>query len=155
MKKLLVIAMIAILGQSAVMAQKAKTVKEQDVPSTYVRDFQKTAPNAKDVNWTMLDSVSYEVFFLSENNNKESILFTKKSTETRYYIEDKWYPQAIKDTVSNMYPKHKISSLYVRNVKNNATYQARVARMKGWFKKKESDVHFVNFGTDCKFISAE
>lgn len=155
MKKLLVVMMIAMIGPMTVMAQKTKPVKEQDVPFNYVRDFQRNAPNAQNASWWMIDSITYEVQFSTENGNAESILFTNKSTETRYYIEPKWYPQAIKDSVASMYPKSQIASLYVRSIKNNTTYQVRVAKMKGWFKKKETDVHLLNFATDGKFLSAE
>lgn len=155
MKKILIIALIAILAQSAVFAQKAKSVNEKDVPPRYVQDFQRNAKDVKSVAWTKIDSTTFDATFVNTNNTTMIYRFTPKGMETRYIIDSKWYPHAIKDTVSHQYPKHKITDLYVRNAHNKVTYQTRIAQKKGFICKKEKDIKMLNFETDGKFIDAE
>lgn len=155
MKKIIIITLLVVLGQASVFAQKPTNVKEQDVPSRYVKDFQKQMPVANKVQWTKIDSLTYEVSYRTESGNPQSIVFTNKGYETHYFIEPTWYPHAIMDSVKHMYPHHKIASLYVRNVKGKATYQTRIAKIKGLFRKKETDIHILNFETNGVFISAE
>lgn len=155
MKKIFTIVLIAILSQGVVFAQKAKNVNEKDVPARFVQDFQRNAKDAQSVVWSMVDSNTYDATFTNEKNNVMVYRFTPKGMETRYLIDAKWYPHAVKDTVSHQYPKHKITSLYVRNARNKMTYQARIAKKKGFIVKKEKEVMLLNFETDGKFIDAE
>lgn len=151
MKKILLLALIVLLGQGVAMAQKAKSVSQSDVPERYVKDFQNKAQGVTDVNWTLVDSMIYDATFVNANGTKQSYRFSPKGTETRWYVETKWYPQAIKDTVAHNYPKHKITELYVLNIKNKSTYQVRIAK-KGLFCRKEKDPKLINFETDGKLI---
>lgn len=155
MKKIIVLAALALMCQTMVFAQKEKNVKESDVPVRYVKDFQNMTKNeATNVSWTMApDSSYYMSTFTNSDGDKQAILFTSKTTEERYYIEEKYYPHDIKDSVASMYPKHKITEIYVRNLKGKMTYQCRIARMKGFlFCKKETDVKIISFETNCKII---
>lgn len=152
MKKIVTIALMLILTQTAVMAQKAKSVNERDVPEKYVRDFQRKGIDAKNLRWSMVDSLIYDATYENENGNTVSYRFSPKGTETRYYVEEKYYPHAIKDTIEENYPKHKISELYVLSIKNKMTYQVRIAKKSGLFCRKEKDVKLLNFEADGKLI---
>lgn len=154
MKKIIVLAALALMCQTMVFAQKEKNVKESDVPVRYVKDFQNQAKDATNASWTMaVDSSAYMVTFINSDGDKQSIRFTPKSTEERYYIEEKYYPHDIRDSVASMFPKHKITCIYVRNLKGKMTYQCRIARKKGFlFCKKETDVKVISFETSCKII---
>ncbi|MCQ2282276.1 MAG: hypothetical protein MJZ99_06600 [Bacteroidales bacterium] len=154
MKKILVLVALIALSQTLVFAQKEKSVKEADVPVRYVKDFQSQEKEAQNVAWTMtLDSSAYMATFNNADGDKQAIRFTSKSSETRYYIDSQYYPHAIKDTVASQYPKHKITTVYIRNLKGKMTYQARIARMKGFlFWKKESEAKVISFETNCKMI---
>lgn len=156
MKKILVLVALIVMGQSMVFAQKEKTVKEADVPARYVKDFQGQASDALNVVWTMtLDSSAYMATFNTPDGDLQAIRFTPKTSETRYYIESQYYPHAIMDTVASQYPKHKVTCLYIRNLKGKMTYQARIAKMKGFlFWKKESEMKQLSFETNGKMIEA-
>lgn len=154
MKKIIVLAALALMCQTMVFAQKEKNVKESDVPVRYVKDFQHQAKDATNASWTMaVDSSAYMVTFTNSDGDKQAIRFTPKSTEERYYIEEKYYPHDIKDSAASMFPKHKITCIYVRNMKGKMTYQCRIVRKKGFlFCKKETDVKVISFETNCKII---
>ena len=154
MKKIIVLAALAMMCQTMVFAQKEKNVKESDVPARYVKDFQSQVKDASNVTWTMaVDSSAYMATFINSDGDKQAYRFTPKSSEIRYYIEERYYPHDIKDSVASMYPKHKITEIYVRQLKGKMTYQCRIARQKGFlFCKKETDVKSISFETNCKII---
>lgn len=155
MKKIIALALVAILTQGIAFAQKSKVVNEKDVPPRYVQDFQRNAKDVNNVTWTMVDSLTYDATCYNASHYEMVYRFTNKGMETRYVIPAKYYPHAIQDTVKAEYPKHKIVKLYTRNVRNKVTYQARIAQKKGLFSKKEKNVKLLNFETDGKFIDAE
>lgn len=154
MKKILILSALIIMGQLAAFAQKEKSIKEADVPVRYVKDFHNQARDAKDVAWTMaVDSSAYMATFTNTDGDKQAIRFTPKSSETRYYINEAYYPHIIKDSVASMFPKHKISTIYIRNLKNKMTYQCRIVRHKGFlFWRREVDPKTISFETNCKII---
>lgn len=154
MKKIILLAALILTGQTAVFAQKEKSVKESDVPVRYVKDFQNQAKEAQNVSWTMtLDSSIFMATYTTPDGDRQALRFSHKSTETRYYIDEEYYPHAIKDTISQQYPKHKINTIYIRNIKGKMTYQARIYRKTGFlFWKKEADVKLLSFETNCKLI---
>ena len=154
MKKILLLAALITMSQTLVFAQKEKSIKEADVPVRFVKDFQSANKDVKDVNWTVTeDSIYFTATFINSDGDKQAIRFTPKSTEERYYIEEKYYPHDIRDSVASMFPKHKITCIYVRNLKGKMTYQARIARMKGFlFWRKETEVKTLSFETNCKMI---
>ena len=154
MKRIIAIALVLFLGQTVVFAQKEKAVKEADVPARYVKDFQNQAKDAQGITLSMaLDSSAYMASYTDSEGNEMAMRFTSKSTETRYYIEPQYYPHAIKDSVHNLYPTHKISCVYARSLRNKMSYQARIVKMKGflWW-KKETNVKILSFETDGKMI---
>ena len=154
MKKLFTVVILALLCQGTVFAQKEKSVKENDVPARYVKDFNNQQKTAQNVSWTITaDSTTYIANFQDENGDKMAMCFQQKSTETRYYVDMQYCPHAIKDSVHNMYPKHSISSIYIRNLKGKMSYQCRIVRKTGFlFFKKESEAKLMSFETNGKLI---
>lgn len=157
MKKILVLATLVMMSQAIVFAQNDKSVKEADVPVRYVKDFKSQAQDAQNVTWTMAaDSSAYMATFTGVDGDKQAIRFTSKTTEKRYYIEEQYIPHAIKDTVAHQYPKHKISEVYIRNLKGKMTYQCRIYQKKGFlFWKKEAFVKRLSFETNSKLIEIQ
>ncbi len=152
MKKIFTLLSIVLLCQTMIFAQK--TVNESDVPQRYSNNF-KSLTNNDDIKpvWTLVDSMVYDATYTNEHGTKMAYRFSPRGTETRYYIDHKYYPQSIKDTVRYHYPKFKITELYVLSVRNKSTYQARIAKIGGFlFIKKEKDVKLLNFETGGKFI---
>lgn len=154
MKKLIIFVVLIAMGHTMVFAQKEKSIKESDVPVRYVKDFQAQARNAQEVAWTMtLDSTDYMATFINADGERQAIRFMPKGLETRYFIDEKYYPHAIKDTVASKFPKHKITTIYIRNLRGKMTYQCRIARKKGFlFWIKEADVKVISFETNSKII---
>jgi len=154
MKKIIVLAMALAVCGGAAFAQKEKSVPEKEVKVNYVKDFQRQVKDAVDVAWWQVDSVTYKVTYKEgADGSRQAMQFNNKGSETHFYIDSKWYPSSVKDTVSHLYPKHSIEELWVRKVRNKMTYQARIAKKSGflWW-KKESDVKVLNWEVDGKFI---
>ena len=145
MKKILLLAALIIMSQTLVFAQKEKSIKEANVPVRFVKDFQGQNQDAKDVSWTVTeDSLFYTATFINSDGDKQA---------TRYFVDPAYYPHAILDTVASQFPKHKITTIYIRDLKGKMTYQARIARNKGFlFWRKETDVKTLSFETNCKMI---
>lgn len=154
MKKILLLAALIIMSQTVVFAQKEKSIKEADVPVRFVKDFQNSNQDAKDVSWTVtVDSVYYTATFTNSDGDKQATRFSNKGTEKRYFVEPAYYPHAILDTVAQQFPKHKISTIYIRDLKGKMTYQARISRKKGFlFWRRETDIKTLSFETNCKMI---
>lgn len=152
MKKIFAILTVILFCQTLIFAQK--TVNETDVPQRYSIDFKRLVNNANITPvWTIVDSMVYDATYTNEHGTKMAYRFSPRGTETRYFIDHKYYPQSIMDTVNNHYPKFKITDLYVLNVRNKSTYQARIAKKGGFlFFKKEKNVKLLNFETEGKFI---
>ena len=156
MKKILLLAAAATLLQGTVIAQNLKSVPEKDVRVNYVKDFQRQVKQATDIAWWQVDSLTYKVTFLDNENSRQAMVFSNKGSETHYIIEKQYYPSAIKDTVSHLFPKHTIQEVWVRKMRGKMTYQAYIAKMGGflWW-KKEKDSKLVNWEVDGKYINAE
>jgi len=154
MKKILVLAALMAMSQTLVFAQKELSIKEADVPVRFVKDFQNQNKEAQNVSWVVTsDSIYYMATFTNADGDRQAQRFSNHGTETRYFIDEQYYPHAIKDTVANRFPGHKITCIYIRNLKGKMTYQARIARMKGFlFWKKETEIKTIAFETDCKMI---
>ena len=156
MKQILAIVAIALLCQGAVMAQKGKAVPEKDVKVSYVKDFQRQVKDATDIAWWQMDSVVYKVTYLDAEKSRQAMVFSNRGSETHYIIEKQYYPAAIKDTVSHLFPKHAIQEVWVRKLRGKMTYQSSIAKKSGilWWKKL-SDYKTLNFEVDGKYINAE
>lgn len=152
MKKILVFAVAVLLSQTVLFAQNGKSVSEKDVPERYIKDFNRQTRNAKNVEWRLIDTLIYDACFTNENGTKTAYRFSPKGMETRWYVEEKYFPHNIVDKVQEMHPGYKIKELYALQIKNKVTYQALVGQRKGFFTKKWRNMRLMNFETDSKFI---
>ena len=100
-----------------------------------------------------LEDGVYTATFTNSDGDKQATRFSNKGTEKRYFVDPAYYPHAILDTVASQFPKHKITTIYIRDLKGKMTYQARIARNKGFLCwRKETDVKTLSFETNCKMI---
>ena len=152
MKKILVFAVAVLLSQTVLFAQNGKSVSEKDVPERYIKDFNRQTQNAKNVEWRLIDTLIYDACFTNENGTKTAYRFSPKGMETRWYVEEKYFPHNIVDKVQEMHPGYKIKELYALQIKSKVTYQALVGQRKGFFTKKWRNMRLMNFETDSKFI---
>ena len=156
MKKILLLTAAALLLQGSLFAQKLKSVPEKDVRVSYVKDFQRQVKDATDIEWWQVDSLTFKVTYLDNEKSRQSMVFSNKGSETHYIIEKQFYPAAIKDTVSHLFPKHAIQEVWVRKMRGKMTYQTRIARVGGFlFWKKEKESKMLNFEVDGKFINEQ
>jgi hypothetical protein len=153
MKKITLIAVALLLSQGVIMAQKK--VAEKDVKAAFVKDFQRLSKNPTSVEWWQYDENTFKVTFRDSEKSRMAMVFSNKGMETHYIIEDH-YPHSITSYVKANYSKHSVTDLWVREIRNKMTYQARIAKKSGflWW-KKEKDVKVLDFEIDGKFISAE
>lgn len=154
MKKIAIVTFSLLLAQGALFAQKP--VAEKDVKVAFVKDFQRQVKDASSVEWYQMDENTFKVTFRDNEGSRQAMVFSNKGMETHYIIESKYWPNSVKEYVKANYAKHSVTDLWVRRVRNNMTYQARIAKKSGflWW-KKEKDVKILNFEVDGKFISAE
>ena len=152
MKKILIFAVAALLSQTMLFAQNGKSVSEKDVPERYVKDFHRQAQDVKNVDWRIIDTLIYDAYFVNDNGTKTSYRFSPKGTETRWYVDEKYYPHGLVEKIKEMHPGYKIKELYALQIKNKVTYQALVGQRKGLFAKKWKKMRLMNFETDTKFI---
>jgi hypothetical protein len=150
MRKIFAILAIVIASQTMVFAQKYSKVTEKDVPTRFVKDFTKRYPEAKNVEWTKVDSLLYDVNF--ENNSSKTMLrFSNKGVETRWNVELQYTPEKIKSYVNQEYPKFKIKKVDIVDILNKKTYRVEIMKKK-LFKKTEK---VLNFEIDGKFIDEQ
>ena len=156
MKKLLFFAIAFALCHGVLFAQNGKPVAEKEVKVNFVKDFQRQVKDATDVQWYQIDSLTFKAVYLDADKSRQAMLFSNRGTETHYFVDRKYYPKAVRDTVSNLFPRYEIRELWVRKVRGKMTYQAYIAKMGGflWW-KKEKDAKMVNWEVDGKYINAE
>lgn len=152
MKKLLIFASALLLCQTLLFAQNGKSVSEKDVPERYVKDFHRQAGNIDKVDWRIIDTLIYDARFVNESGTETAYRFSPKGTETRWYIEEKYYPHAIVEKIKETHPNYKIKELYILLIKNKSTYQVLAGQRKGLFAKKWKNMRLMNFEIDGKFI---
>lgn len=156
MKKIFVIAAAVALMQGAVFAQNLKSVAEKEVKVNYVKDFQHQVKDATNIEWFQMDEQTFKVTYLDFEKSRQAMVFTPKGSETHYYIEKKYVPTAITDTMHHMFPKYSFSDCWVRKTRGKITYQALIGKKSGilWWRKTK-DPKTLNFEVDGKFINAE
>jgi hypothetical protein len=152
MKKIIIFAAVALLSQSLLFAQNGKSVSDKDVPERYVKDFNRLAPDTKNVDWRLIDTLVYDANYVNENGTRTAYRFSPKGTETRWYVEEKYYPHTILQKIEEEHPGYKVKELYTLMIKNKVTYQVLVGQRKGLFVKKWKHMRIMNFETDGKFI---
>ena len=156
MKKIVTLAVALVLCQGAIFAQKLKPIAEKEVKVNYVKDFQRQVKEPTNVQWWLVDSLTYKVTYLDEERSRQAMVFSNKGSETHYYVDTKYTPAAIKDTVAHLYPKFSVKEVWVRKMRGKMTYQARIARVGGFlFWKKEKESKMLNFEVDGKFINEQ
>lgn len=153
MKKITLFVAFLVLAMSGVLAQNAVEIAEKDVPSRNVIDFQRQSLDVRNVTWFRIDSITYEVRFIDGDDNNAAIRYSPRGTETRYYIDKKYCPQSIKDSVSKNYKGFDITELCAKTTRRNTTYEVRVSKKSGFlFWRKEKEVKYLNFETTGAFI---
>ena len=152
MKKIALFAALVFLSSGVLFAQKA--VNEQDVKVNYIKDFQRQAKDATDIQWWQIDDNTFKATFLDEEKSRQAMVFSNKGMEVHYIIDDsKYYPKAIVDYIKANFSGYDIKEFWVRKARNKMTYQARISKTSGFlFWKKESDPRVLSFETDGKFI---
>lgn len=156
MKKILAFAAAIMLLGGAAFAQKEKAVAEKDVKVNYVKDFQRQVKEATNVEWWQIDEQTFRVTYLDTEKSRQGMLFSNKGSETHYYIDKKYYPHAVVDTVDHLFHGYTVDDVWVRKMRNKMTYQARIVKKSGflWWKKVK-DEKTLNWEVDGKYINAE
>lgn len=156
MKKIFAFAAVALLCQGVLFAQKEKSVPEKDVKVNYVKDFQRQIKDPTNVEWWQIDEQTFKVTYLDSEKSRQGMVFSNKGSETHYYIDKKFYPHAVTDTVNSLFHGYTVTDVWVRKMRGKMTYQARIAKKSGflWW-KKEKDVKTLNWEVDGKYINAE
>jgi hypothetical protein len=153
MKKIALLAAMLLTFVGTMTAQNAKAIAEKDVPSRNVIDFQRQSLDARSVTWYQFDSVTYEVRFIDGDDNLEAIRYSPSGTETRYYIDMKYCPQSIKDSISKNYSGFDVTDFCAKTARRNTTYEVRISKKSGFlFWRKEKEVKYLNFETTGEFI---
>jgi hypothetical protein len=153
MKKIFALTATLMLMGGMTFAQTLKAVPEKDVKVNYVKDFQRQVKDATDVVWYQIDENTFKVTYLDEEKSKQAMVFSNKGSETHYIIDKQYYPAAVRDTVNHLFKGYDITDVWVRKMRGKMTYQARIAKKKGflWW-KKETDVKTLNWEVDGKYI---
>lgn len=153
MRKIIAFIAVAVLLQGVTFAQNLKSVPEKDVKVNYVKDFQRQVKEPTNVEWFKIDDNAFKVTYLDSEKSRQAMVFSNKGTETHYYIDKKYCPVAVRDTVKHLFSGYDITDIWVRKVRNKMTYQARIAKKSGFlFWKKETDVKVLSWEVDGKYI---
>ena len=131
----IITAAFTLLGAFSIFAQD---MNPDNVPSNLKQNFQKSFPQATDVEWEM-DGQSYKVEF-DMNRNEHEIWYATDGTTTRTEQEltEAELPQTIKTAISGSYAGYKVDSIEKTTVNGSSTYEVELE--KGW--NNEKDVVF-------------
>ena len=153
MKKILAFVAALMLLQGVSFAQDYKSVSEKDVKLSYVKDFQRQVKDATNVEWYQMDENTFKVIYLDDEKSRQAMVFSSKGSETHYFIDTKYCPAAVRDTVNHLFAGYDVTDIWVRKVRNKMTYQTRIAKKSGFlFWKKETDVKVLSWEVDGKYI---
>jgi len=139
----IITAAFTLLGAFSIFAQD---MNPDNVPSNLKQNFQKSFPQATDVEWEM-DGQSYKVEF-DMNRNEHEIWYATDGTTTRTEQEltEAELPQTIKTAISGSYAGYKVDSIEKTTVNGSSTYEVELE--KGWNNEKD-----VVFNEDGKVLS--
>ena len=139
----IITAAFTLLGAFSIFAQD---INPDNVPSNLKQNFQKSFPQATDVEWEM-DGQSYKVEF-DMNRNEHEIWYATDGTATRTEQEltEAELPQTIKTAISGSYAGYKVDSIEKTTVNGSSTYEVELE--KGWNNEKD-----VVFNEDGKVLS--
>lgn len=155
MKKIFALSIALILAQGLCLAQQGKSVAESSVNSRYVQDFQRQHKDAQNVKWQQIDSTTYEALFTNGDGEQQGMRFTPKGTEDRYYIDAKYTPKFMKDTIDHMFKDYSLRQVYVKTAKKKSSYHAYICKRSGFlFWKKDKEPKTLNFETTGKYIDS-
>lgn len=146
MKKFLLVLLTAMFVVSCSSGIKTayKPINERDVPERYVKDFSRLRPGALRPSWMQIDSLTYGVRFV-ENENDIEMRFSKTGIETYWLIPLQYTPDNIAkyiDTESE-YAGYKLKDLKLFDIRNEKGYRAMIT------KKKE--VRYLDFDLNGNF----
>lgn len=153
MRKIFAFAAALMLLNGITFAQDYKSVPEKDVKVNYVKDFQRQVKDPTNVEWYQMDENTFKAIYLDSEKSRQAMVFSNRGSETHYFIDKKFYPSCVRDTVNNLYNGYNVTDVWVRKVRGKMTYQARIAKKSGFlFWKKETDVKVLNWEVDGKYI---
>ena len=122
------VAMMA--GCATTQKEKYKSIRENEVPEKYSRDFHKRRADVEQVNWQMADSNCYIASFKS-NENTVRMKFRNTSVETSWLIPSEYTPSNITDYIKANYEGYKTEEVNIVEIRNQKTYRVSI------YKKKE------------------
>lgn len=149
MKKLILLFSVVLIGVSCSIFNKYdgpsyKQVNEREVPDRYVKDLKSQRPNATQVRWEMVDSLTYNAK-LVDNGNNVRVKYSKNATETHWIIPKEYVPSDITDHIKEAYADFKIHEVYIADIRNKKVYRA------GIYNKK--DYKLLEFNIQGKFTT--
>ncbi|WP_203296264.1 PepSY-like domain-containing protein [Luteirhabdus pelagi] len=123
---------IAVLALFATATVSAQDVMTNQIPQSIMDNFQKTYPNATDVEWEM-DGMNYQVEFDLENMDNE-IWYSKDGNIVKSEMEttENELPSAVASTIKSKYGKYKIDEVEVTEENGKKTYEVELDK---WFAK--------------------
>ena len=133
----------ALLGVATVSAQD---MDPNDVPADLKTAFERSNPEATDVEWEM-EGDSYKVEFEIDREDREIWYAADgKTAKTEREITEKDLPQTIKSVIADRYAGYKVDSIEMTEEGGSATYEVELE--KGWDDEKQ-----VVFDADGKVLS--
>lgn len=125
---------------ATVLALASFTVNAQDIPASKVpakiiADFQKTYPQAKDVEWEMKGNYYQVDFDLGRYDHEISYEETGKVVKTKKEINPTQLPANISSVVKKKYPDYKVDKAEVTIWQGKSSYKIEIEQ--GWTKERE------------------
>lgn len=148
MKKVFLLVLFSVVFVSCSTQKGYKVVNERDVPERYVKDLKRIRPNIEKKTWEMVDSNSYNAFFI-ENGNQIRVKYQRTGTQTEWIVPMEYVPSQIIEYVDTNYPKAKIDEVAIVDYKNKKTYHADIHINKKETKTLEFDLNG-NYKSDVK-----
>ena len=151
MKKILAFVLAVAICGGTVFAQKLQKIDEKDVKVSYVKDFQSQVKDPTNVVWWRVDSLTFKVTYLDNENSRQAMLFNNKGSETHYYYDEPTH--AMKKYVAENFAGYQFGDVWARKQRNKMTLQAEIYKKSGFlFWRKESDRRVLDFELDGKII---
>lgn len=144
MKKFLLISLTVMFAVSCTSGIKTayKPINERDVPERYVRDFSRLRPGALQPSWMQVDSLTYGVRFVENENNIE-MHFSRTGVETYWQIPLQYTPDNITKYINTEYAGYKLKDLKLSDIRNEKGYRAMIA--------KKKDIKYLDFDLNGNF----
>lgn len=131
MKKFLLVLLAGALVVSCNTGKKTtyKYINERDVPERYVKDFSRLRPGALQPSWMQVDTLTYGVQFVENENNIE-MHFSKTGVETYWQIPLQYTPDNITEYINTEYAGYKLKDLKLTDIRNQKGYRAMIVKKK-------------------------